>query len=65
MGDYLKLTWAETGGPKVGEVPNMHGFVSKMIVRIIEVQLAGTINYDWQPAGLVASVTARSDLLAN
>ncbi|MFN3618840.1 sensor histidine kinase [Sphingorhabdus sp.] len=61
--EKLIITWAETGGPVVAERPTMTGFGSKMLVRILESELAGGISYDWQPAGLVATVTARASIL--
>ena len=63
--ENLILTWAETGGPPVVALPEMSGFGSRMVARIVETELAGGISYDWQATGLVATVSARSDLLAN
>jgi two-component sensor histidine kinase len=63
-GDRLKLVWAETGGPPISESPEMHGYGSRMMVRSIETQLSGSVTYDWQPSGLVATVLAKADLLA-
>lgn len=62
--DHLDLTWAETGGPSVDDIPELTGFGSKMIARIINTALGGAIGYDWQSTGLVVTLTARSDLLA-
>jgi two-component sensor histidine kinase len=61
----VTLVWAETGGPEVTGKPDMQGFGSKMMERSLAAQLAGSIEYDWQPCGLVAKVRARIDLLAN
>lgn len=63
--DVVKLVWAETGGPTIEYAPVMHGFGSKMMVRSIEMQLGGAVNYDWQSTGLVATVSARANLLSN
>ena len=63
--EHLILTWAETGGPAVDALPVMSGFGSKMVSRIVETELAGGSTYDWQPTGLVAKLTARSERLAN
>jgi len=60
----LDLIWAETGGPQLDSVPEMQGFGSKMIVNIIRSELGGTVSYDWQENGLVATVTAREECLA-
>ena len=62
--DVLELTWAETGGPVLEKHPEMDGFGSRMIARTVQTELGGTISYDWQATGLVATVSARSDLLA-
>ena len=62
--DRLALTWSENGGPDVDEVPTLSGFGSKMISGLVEAELDGSISYDWQPTGLVATVSARLDLLA-
>jgi two-component sensor histidine kinase len=61
----LFLTWSETGGPPVADIPAMQGFGSKMISRSIAHELQGALTYDWQPSGLVATVRVRKDRLAN
>jgi len=63
--NLVTLTWAETGGPAITHAPDMQGFGSKMMVRSIAAQFAGSIEYDWQPAGLVATLVMRQDRLAN
>ncbi|MFN3621120.1 sensor histidine kinase [Sphingorhabdus sp.] len=63
--EQLIITWAETGGPVVSEQPTMSGFGSQMLVRILEAELAGSITYDWQPTGLVATVSVRTSSLPN
>lgn len=63
-GDEVKLVWAETGGPIIDRAPEMRGFGSEMMVRAIEMQLKGSVSYDWQASGLVATVSARTDLLS-
>ncbi|MEP7350374.1 MAG: HWE histidine kinase domain-containing protein [Sphingorhabdus sp.] len=63
--ERLELVWAETGGPQVADAPELRGFGSRMIVQIIESELGGSIEYDWQTPGLVATLSARTELLAN
>lgn len=58
------LVWAETGGPRLTDAPEMRGFGTTMIVRSMASALNGTISYDWRPTGLVATIKARKDLLA-
>ncbi|MCC5611607.1 hypothetical protein LC612_33970 [Nostoc sp. CHAB 5834] len=61
--DLLNIIWAENGGPSVDSRPEMLGFGSKMIGKLVAADLGGSINYDWQASGLVVTVSARSDLL--
>lgn len=63
--DILELVWAETGGPEITNTPDLAGFGSNMIAQILTSELRGSIAYDWQATGLVATVTSRGDLLAH
>ena len=54
--ETMTLVWAETGGPTLTEEPEMSGFGSKMMFKNLTDQLGGTIDYDWQPGGLVATL---------
>jgi two-component sensor histidine kinase len=58
------IVWAETGGPELGGAPVMSGFGSKLLARSFADQLGGEISYDWQPAGLVATLRLRKERLA-
>lgn len=58
------ITWAETGGPPIHGVPEMHGFGSKMISRSMAQQFKGALSYDWQLTGLVVTLRMRKDRLA-
>lgn len=62
--DEVRITWAETGGPEVHSEPEMAGFGSKMIQRSVSAQLAGSLTYDWQATGLVATLVMRKDRMA-
>lgn len=64
LDDTLTLVWAETGGPPVTETPALEGFGSQMVAANLRSQLRGSIDYDWQPSGLVASLTLQSSLLS-
>lgn len=57
--DDVHLVWSETGGPPIAEPPEMHGFGSRMIQRSVAAQFGGSLTYDWQPTGLVATLTMR------
>ncbi|WP_092517646.1 HWE histidine kinase domain-containing protein [Afipia sp. GAS231] len=48
----LKITWAETGGPRV-EKPATRGFGTRSVIASIESQLGGKAEFDWRPEGLV------------
>ena len=57
----VQLVWSETGGPAVPRPPDMEGFGSRMIHRSVAGQFGGSLVYDWQPSGLVATLTLRKD----
>jgi two-component sensor histidine kinase len=52
----VHLIWSETGGPQIDHVPEMAGFGSRMIVRSVASRLGGSLTYDWQASGLVATL---------
>ena len=54
--EEVHITWSETGGPEVPHEPEMAGFGSRMIKRSVAAQLGGSLAYDWQPSGLVATL---------
>jgi two-component sensor histidine kinase len=59
--DQVHIIWSETGGPEIVGEPEMAGFGSRMIMRSVAAQLGGTLSYDWQPTGLVATLVMRKD----
>lgn len=61
--EVLTLVWAETGGPPILEVPTLSGFGSRMVVMYLTGQLGGSIEYDWQPTGLVTTISLRLSAL--
>ena len=61
----LRLVWAETGGPAISDAPMLSGFGSKMVHMNLTGQLGGSIKYDWQPTGLVATLEMRIEALAS
>ena len=61
--DILTLVWAETGGPAITETPELRGFGSRMVQMNLTGQLGGSIEYDWQPTGLVATLAIRLTVL--
>jgi hypothetical protein len=40
----------------VPQEPEMAGFGSRMIERSVASRLGGSLSYDWQPSGLVATL---------
>jgi len=63
--ECLLLTWAETGGPEITAPPEHSGFGRKMLERSISAQLGGNLSYDWQSAGLVATLGIRTARLTS
>jgi two-component sensor histidine kinase len=59
------VVWAETGGPSIGKVPEMHGFGSRMISRSLAGQLGGELSYDWRPSGVVIMLRMQRQKLAS
>ena len=63
-GDYICLTWAETGGPAIVGNPELTGFGSRLIARTVPSQLGGELTYEWQQSGLVVTIRMQQDRLA-
>jgi two-component sensor histidine kinase len=57
--EEVHIIWSESGGPSVPHAPELTGFGSKMIKRSAISQLGGSLSYDWQPSGLVATLTVQ------
>lgn len=55
-GDMLKIVWREVGGPPVTETPSRKGFGTRMVARIVEAQLMGTIKRGFTRDGLVVTL---------
>jgi two-component sensor histidine kinase len=51
-GDYLELSWEESGGPTIAGPPTHSGFGTRLSELSIVQQLGGTINREWRPEGL-------------
>lgn len=54
--DGLRIVWKEHGGPAV-TAPENKGFGSDLIYASVTSQLGGTVECDWQPGGLQATLT--------
>lgn len=55
--DRFRLTWQETGGPKV-KPPSERGFGSRMIEQALPRELGGTVTLDYAPGGVVCTIDA-------
>lgn len=60
----LVLTWREQGGPALLSPPARTGFGSQLARLGVTDQLGGSIAYDWQPAGVVVTLTVPLEHLA-
>jgi two-component sensor histidine kinase len=61
--NHVALVWTERGGPAV-VAPQLAGYGSKLIGRVIAAELDGTIDREWSPEGAVITVHLRKDRLA-
>lgn len=61
--DDLVIIWAERGGPQVSPPPSK-GFGSSLVARSMSRQLGGTLDYAWDPDGLVVTIRIDARKLA-
>ena len=54
--DDLILAWTERGGPLVTTPTDAPGYGSKLVLRTMTRQFGGSIDYDWNPEGLVVTL---------
>ncbi len=59
------LRWTEEGGPEVRVPPGEGGFGSELIERMLRHDLAGSIDVDYAAAGLRATITLPTRVLAD
>jgi PAS domain S-box-containing protein len=52
QGEFLLLTWEESGGPLVHK-PTSRGFGTRSVIASIESQLGGQALFDWRSEGLI------------
>lgn len=53
------IVWKEIGGPPVASLKGPVGFGSQLVVRSISSQLDGSIQFDWQPEGVIVTLRMR------
>ncbi len=61
--ENVHIIWSEAGGPLVTRAPELTGFGSRMVKRSAISQLGGSLTYDWQQSGLVATLIVRKERL--
>ncbi|KJS42948.1 MAG: histidine kinase [Rhodospirillaceae bacterium BRH_c57] len=59
----MAIVWMERGGPTVAPPTEHAGFGSKMIVQSVSRTLGGSIDFDWSPEGLIATLRVNTDRL--
>ncbi|HZV85083.1 MAG TPA: HWE histidine kinase domain-containing protein [Brevundimonas sp.] len=62
-GEVAVIVWTERGGPAVKPPGADEGFGSKLLQRIMTHSLAGSIDYDWSPDGLIARLRIHTSRL--
>jgi len=55
--DGVAVRWTETGGPPVTAPPRRRGFGTRVIEQLVRQQIRGTVEFDWQPTGLICRIT--------
>jgi two-component sensor histidine kinase len=61
---HLLLTWRETGSPPIESPPDRKGFGSQLVRLGVTGQLGGSIQHDWQRAGVAVSLVIPLEQLA-
>jgi two-component sensor histidine kinase len=61
-GDDIKIVWMERGGPDI-EPSKATGYGSRLVERSVKGQLGGAIDYAWETAGLIVTLTLRASKL--
>lgn len=62
-GEQLRVSWTETGGPALDGEPERKGFGTRLAELSIVGQLGGTLEREWRPDGLKATVTVATKRL--
>ncbi len=64
VGDLLRLSWRERGGPAVPATLAETGFGTRLVEMSVTQQLGGTIRRDWAREGLTVEIEVQADRLA-
>ena len=62
--DTACLVWTERGGPRVEKPMESQGFGSQLLKRIVTHHFSGSVEYEWSPEGLIATLCIPADKLA-
>ncbi len=62
--ERIKIVWTERGGPAVEPPKTAGGYGSRLVERSVSTQLGGSIEYDWSPDGLIATLWIEEARLA-
>lgn len=63
--EEIKLVWTERGGPGVEPPKGVVGYGSRLVERCVFGHLAGSIDYDWSPEGLIVTLHIKTTKLAD
>ncbi|TPG53423.1 GAF domain-containing protein [Roseomonas nepalensis] len=55
-GDFLRMRWTESGGPRVKGPPDRQGFGSRLLSSTLRSQLRGTLLMTWEATGIVCDL---------
>ena len=62
-GEDLRLTWSESGGPRIAAPPTRTGFGSRLLDAAARGQLGGGVGLEWRPGGLLCRLRIAGDRL--
>ncbi|MDP3489968.1 MAG: HWE histidine kinase domain-containing protein [Phenylobacterium sp.] len=61
--DEAVIVWTERGGPPVREPSPGSGFGARLLDRVVERQLRGSVEYQWPTEGMIAILKIKADRL--
>lgn len=59
----LALTWTETGGPSITQIPDASGFGTTLAERSVVGHLKGNLRFLWNAIGMVVTIEVPTDIL--
>lgn len=63
--EEIVIIWTERGGPTVAAQEGAGGFGSKLVTRSLSSQLGGSIDRQWHPDGVIATIRISKNRLAH